>query len=174
MNISAKFQLHAPYGCDFLIFFRKFILSVDLATNQIQRFGQNLCLIEDYSRNISENFCQNNCSEIEIKAYFHFSHYKSVEIIRCHSEKSTWATAIKNIVFVEANVMNISTKFQLHPPYGFWGEDFLIFFCKFSISVAMATNQIQRFGQNSYSWCIWPPKEHFCKTFVKISAMREQ
>ena len=38
--------------------------------------------------------------------------------------------------------MNISTKFQL----------FLIYFCKFSVSVAMATNQIQWFGQNSYDW----------------------
>ena len=46
--------------------------------------------------------------------------------------------------------MSISAKFQLHPPYGFWGDDFLIFFRKFSLSVAMATNQIQQFGQNSY------------------------
>ena len=59
--------------------------------------------------------------------------------------------AIKNILFIEANVMNISAKFQLHPPYGFWGDDFLIFFRKFSLSVAMATNQIQQFGQNSYA-----------------------
>ena len=28
------------------------------------------------------------------------------------------------------NVMNIYAKFQLHPPYGFWEEDFLIFFSK--------------------------------------------
>ena len=62
------------------------------------------------------------------------------------------AMAIKNIIYVEANVMNISTKFQLHPPDGFWGEDFLIFFRKFSVSVAMAINQIQQFGQNSYVW----------------------
>ena len=48
--------------------------------------------------------------------------------------------------------MNISTQFQLHTPYGFWGEDFLIFFRKFSISVAMATNHIQQFEQNSYDW----------------------
>ena len=34
---------------------------------------------------------------------------------------------IKNTNFVEANVMNISAKFQLHPPYGFWGDDFLYF-----------------------------------------------
>ena len=30
----------------------------------------------------------------------------------------------KNMIFVEANVINISTKFQLHPRYGFWGNDF--------------------------------------------------
>ena len=34
----------------------------------------------------------------------------------------------KNIIYVEANVMNIYAKFQLHCPYGFWEEDFLICF----------------------------------------------
>ena len=48
--------------------------------------------------------------------------------------------------FVEADVVNISVKFQHHPHYDFW-DDFLIFLCKFSLSVAMATNQIQPFGQ---------------------------
>ena len=57
----------------------------------------------------------------------------------------------KKRVFVEANVMNISATFQLDAPYGFWGDDFLIFFLKFSLSVAMATHQIQQFGQNSYA-----------------------
>ena len=56
----------------------------------------------------------------------------------------------KKHIYVEANVMNMYAKFQLHPPYSFWGEDFLIFFPKFTHYVAMATNQIQRFGQNSY------------------------
>ena len=27
---------------------------------------------------------------------------------------------IKTIIYVEANVVNIYAKFQLHPPYGFW------------------------------------------------------
>ena len=36
-----------------VVFFREFILSVAMATNQIQRFGQNSCLVEDCSRNIS-------------------------------------------------------------------------------------------------------------------------
>ena len=48
--------------------------------------------------------------------------------------------------------MNISAKFQLHAPYGLWADDILILFREFILSVAMATNQIQRFGQNSYVW----------------------
>ena len=43
--------------------------------------------------------------------------------------------------------MNMYAKFQLHPPFGFWGEDFLIIIQKFTLYVA---NQIQRFEQNSY------------------------
>ena len=46
--------------------------------------------------------------------------------------------------------MNMYAKFQPYPPFGFWGEDFLIILRKFTLYVAMATNQIQRFGQNSY------------------------
>ena len=49
--------------------------------------------------------------------------------------------------------MNISEKFQVHPPpYASEEKIFeYIFFCKFILSVAMATNQIQQFGQNSYT-----------------------
>ena len=36
--------------------------------------------------------------------------------------------AIKNKIYVEANVIKIYAKFQLHPAYGFWEEDFWIFF----------------------------------------------
>ena len=68
----------------------------------------------------------------------------------CHSNESTWATTIKDIIYLEANVMNMYAKFQLRPLYDFWGEDFWIFFRKFTLYIAMATNQIQRFGQNSY------------------------
>ena len=58
----------------------------------------------------------------------------------------------KNTIFVEANVKNIAAKFQFHPLYGIWGEDFLIIFREFILLVAMATNRIQRFEQNSYLW----------------------
>ena len=46
--------------------------------------------------------------------------------------------------------MSMYAKFQLQFPYGFWGDDFLIIFWKFTLYVAMATNQIQRFEHNSY------------------------
>ena len=68
-----------------------------------------------------------------------------METLSCHSKETTIK---KNIIYVETNVMNMYAKFQLHPPYGFLGEDFWIFFRKFTFYVAMATNQIQRFGQN--------------------------
>ena len=63
--------------------------------------------------------CQNICSNTEIKANFHFSHYKYMYMENCRNNESTWATTIKNIIYVEANVMNIYAKFQFHPPYGF-------------------------------------------------------
>ena len=57
---------------------------------------------------------------------------------------------IKNTIYVEANVVNMYANFQFHPPYGFWREDFWIFFQKLTLYVAMATSQIQWLGQNSY------------------------
>ena len=55
-----------------------------------------------------------------MKANFRFSHYKSMETLSCHSNQSAYATAIENNIFVEANAMNISAKFQPEPPYSFW------------------------------------------------------
>ena len=56
-------------------------------------------------------------------ANFHFTHYKYMETLSCHSNESTWATTIRNIIFVAGKVMNIYAQFQLHPPYGFLEED---------------------------------------------------
>ena len=74
---------------------------------------------------------------------FHFSHYKSMETLSCHSNQSAWATAIKKNI-VEAIVRNNFAKFELYPPNSFWGADFWIFFLKFCDLVAMGTNQIKR------------------------------
>ena len=48
------------------------------STTEPPRSPKVICLVEDYSRNISENFCQNIFSEIAIKAYFHFSHFIAI------------------------------------------------------------------------------------------------
>ena len=156
LPICCKFKTRGPWATmlswvnSYKSLIQHFRLSVAMARNQNDEF---LCLVEATQQtSIKKKFCQNTCSEIAIKTYFHFSRYKSMETLSCHSNESTWATAIKNKIFVEANVMNISAKFQLHPPYGFWLDDFWIFCWKFSLSVAMATNQIQRFGENSYVW----------------------
>ena len=116
------------------------------ATNQNQWFGQNSYGWERTTPETFQlNFCQNICSNTEINANFHFSH-KYMETLSCHCNESIWAMTIKNIIYVEANVMNLYAKFQLHTSYSFWGEDFWIFFQNFTLYVAMATNQIQQFG----------------------------
>ena len=50
---------------------------------------------------------------------FHFSHYKSMGTISCHSNQSSYPIGIKNTIYVEANVLNMYAKFRLHSPYGF-------------------------------------------------------
>ena len=144
-----------------------FRLSVVMATNQNEKYEQLFYSHQTFNK----MFCQNSCSEIAIKSYFHFSHYKSMQTLSCHSNESTWATAIKKINFVEANVMNISAKFQLHPPYGCW-DDFLIFF--FANLVFRLPWQPIKFSgfEKLQMLCRRLLKEHFWETFVKISAMR--
>ena len=68
--------------------------------------------------------------------------------------------------------MKGSSKFQLHPLMAS-EMMFEYFFRKFSLSFAMATNHVQRFGQHSYVHMFGRGllKEHFCKAFVKISAV---
>ena len=75
--------------------------------------------MEDYSINISvkKNFkYPNDLAEI---VNFHFSHYKSMGSISCHSNQSSYQNGIKNTTYVEANVLSMYAKFRLHPLYGF-------------------------------------------------------
>ena len=150
-----------------------FSLSVALTTNQISAvWTKFIYVVEDYSRNISEKFCQTVCSKIEIKAYFHFSHYKSMETLSCHSDESIYATAIKHI-FVEANIINISQSFsfislmvseEMIFEYFFANLAFLLPWQPIKFS---GLDKIHMVGRGLLN-------EHFCKTFVKISAVRWQ
>ena len=45
---------------------------------------------------------------------FHFSHYKSMGTISCHSNQSSYPTGIKKTIYVEANVQSMYAKFRLH------------------------------------------------------------
>ena len=42
-----------------------------------------------------------------------------METLSCHSNQSSNPTEIKNITFVEGNVLSKFAKFQLHPQYSF-------------------------------------------------------
>ena len=75
--------------------------------------------MEDYSINISVKKNSNILNDLGEIVNFHISHYKSMGTISCHSNQSSYPTGIKNITFVEANVLSMYAKFQLHPPIGF-------------------------------------------------------
>ena len=126
---------------------------------------------------LQKHFCKtfflNICSNTEINANFHFSHYKSMESLSCHSNESTWVTIIKNITYVEANVMHMYESFSFIPLTASEEKIFEYFFenlpfmlpwqqIKFSDLDKIHINRRGLF------------KKHFCKPFVKISAMRQQ
>ena len=76
---------------------------------------------------LNKHICEkksNISSETAETVNFHFSHYKSMGTISCHSNQSSYPTGIKSTTFVEANVQSMYAKFHLHPPYGFCEEDF--------------------------------------------------
>ena len=71
--------------------------------------------------------------------------------------------------------MNIYAKFQLHPPYGFWEEDFWIFFFFEKLAFRLPWqpikisdfDKIHMVGRGLL-------QEHFCKTYVKIAAVTQK
>ena len=75
--------------------------------------------MDDYSINISVKKFSNIPNDLAEIVNFHFSHYKSMGTISCHSNQSSYATGIKNLTYVEANVLSKYAKFRPHPSYGF-------------------------------------------------------
>ena len=71
---------------------------------------------------LNKHFCKkkiNNPNDVAEIANFHFSHYKSMENLSCHSNQSFYPTEIKNITFVEGQVLSKYAMLRLHPLYGF-------------------------------------------------------
>ena len=86
------------------------------ATNQNKGLGQNS---QETSNTIQETFLQkqnsNVCNFSRKIADFHFSYYKSMETLSCHSNQSSYPPGIKNTNYVEAIVRNMYTKYRLNP-----------------------------------------------------------
>ena len=71
---------------------------------------------------LNKYFCKkksNIPNDLAENVNFHFSHYKSMGTISCHSNQSSYPTRIKIINYVEANVLSMYAKFRLNPIYGF-------------------------------------------------------
>ena len=65
--------------------------------------------------------------------------------------------------------MNISAKFQLHPSYGFWGDDISPQIQPFGCHVNSSNSAVLDKINNMLGIGLF--KEHFCKTFAKIFAV---
>ena len=71
---------------------------------------------------LNKYFCKKNSNipnDLAEIVNFHFSHYKSMGTISCHSNQSSYPTGKKNTTYVEANVLSMYAKFRHHPLYGF-------------------------------------------------------
>ena len=82
--------------------------------------------IKDYDKThkkrqtlLNKHFCKNKIQTSAVLAEkiadFHFSHYKSLETLSCHSNQSSYPPGIKNTNYVEATVRNVYTKSRLNP-----------------------------------------------------------
>ena len=71
--------------------------------------------MEDHSINISVRRNSNIPNDLAEIVNFHFSHYKSMGTISCHSNQGSYPPGIKNTTYVEANVLSMYAKFRLHP-----------------------------------------------------------
>ena len=195
MNISAKFQLHPAYGFfwgdDFLVcvfffffFFFSFFFFFFSFFWQIYYFGCHgnqsnsevwtkfICLVEDYSRNISVKLLSKYLQWDSNKGLLsHFPLQVSGNFKLSQQRKHISNGQKKKTKKKKANVMNMSAKFQVHPTYGIWGEDFWLLSANLSFRLP---RQPIKFNSLDKIHMLYRGllKEYFCKTFVKISAVR--
>ena len=126
--------------------------------------------MEDYSIDISVKIKNSNIpNDLAEIVNFHFSHYKSMGTISCHSNQSSYPTRIKSTIYVEANVLSMYAKFRLHPPYGF-KEDF------YENLPFLPPRQPVKFTDfdKSRKKRRGLLNKHFCKKKIQISPMRQK
>ena len=72
---------------------------------------------------LNKHFCKKNPNiSIETEFFSHFSHYKSMGTISCHSNQSSYPTGIKNITFRSPYLMMLYVEYGKNPPHGFRGD----------------------------------------------------
>ena len=87
-----------------------------MATSTNKQWAKNICLIQDFSRNISLKGLSKYLQLLASKCcFFNFPHYKSMENLSCHGNQTKEIIFIKIIKkkkkkHVKANIMKISTK----------------------------------------------------------------
>ena len=72
---------------------------------------------------LNKHFCKNKFQisplrQQKLSIFTFFIIYKSMGYISCHNNQFSYPNGIENTIFVEANVLSMFAKFQLHPPYG--------------------------------------------------------
>ena len=97
---SGVFLLIAPvpvhsFSITFLIVLKLTFFFVTQATNQISDLEKIVQNMKDYSINISVKK-SDICNETAETVNFHFFNYKSMEIISCHSNQSSYPTGTKH------------------------------------------------------------------------------
>ena len=73
---------------------------------------------KNYEYFFFENFPSMSPRQIKRFFNFHFSHFKSMVTLGCHSNQRYYPTRIRNTTYIEANVISMYDKFQLHTPFG--------------------------------------------------------
>ena len=129
--------------------------------------------MEDYSINISVKKKSNISSETAETVKFQFSHYKSMGTISCHSNQSSYPTGIKNTKFVEANVLSMYAKFQLHPLMVSEKKIFKHFYENLPFLSRLQPIKFIDLDK-SHMKCRGLLNKHFCKNFFQISPMRQK
>ena len=74
---------------------------------------------------LKKHFCKKNLniwSETAKIAYFHFSHYKSMETISCHSNQSSYLIGTKNNIIRSPYLQMLCVKYGKNRLHGFRGN----------------------------------------------------
>ena len=129
--------------------------------------------MEDFSINISVKKNSNIPNDLAEIVNFHFSHYKSMGTLSCHSNQSSYPTRIKNTTYVEAIVLSMYAKFRLHP---YMVSEKKIFKHFYENRPFLPPRQPIKFTDldKSHMKRRGLHNKHFCKKKFKISPMRQK